>query len=578
MAVKLFRLCLPAFFTIALLATARAQQPAPSPSASANSQPTVTIKSESRLVVVDVVVTDSHGQPINDLTRDDFTVLEDGKPQQMQVFESHAIPAPKPEPATQPTKAEAKSTPAPTPAQEPTGPLNIVLLDALNTQSQDQARVHQHMVDLLKTLPPGPRVAVFTLTTRLKQLQNFTSDRDALLATVNKVAPTRSSVSSENKRDDQEFVAFLAKSGAPASMIANMRQFVAETAASNTDVRVQITLQALRQIAQSVKGFPGRKNLLWISSNLPFSILPDESIKDPSGIVRDYSKAIKDTAVMLSDAQIAVYSIDPVGVSSLMPDATYGNTVLQYGYSVEELSEDMRKTTDSAHASMLELASATGGHAFFNHNDIKLALERSISLGSSYYTVAYAPTNHEFDGKLRHIVVKVPRKDAHLAYRREYYALREGTGLSDADKERDLMVALNPDGPELTGLHIKASLTTPDEKGKTRIRFTLPAGQFVVADGAESALNLAFVAVGWNAKGEGLGHSLLNIRVPNGKDFAKQLAERPVVVDEDVEVKFGVTFFRVGVLDRSTGRMATLQANLPASYIAAHNTAQASKK
>jgi hypothetical protein len=360
-------------------------------------------------------------------------------------------------------------------------------------------------------------------------------------------------------------------------MIANMREFVAETAANNTDVRVQITLQALRQIAQSVKGFPGRKNLLWVSSNLPFSILPDESIKDPSGIVRDYSKAIKDTAVMLSDAQIAVYSIDPVGVSSLMPDATYGNTVLQYGYSVEELSDDMRKTADSAHASMLELASATGGHAFFNHNDIKLALERSIALGSSYYTIAYAPANHQFDGKLRHIVVKVPRKDARLAYRREYYAVHEGEGISDVEKERDLMVALNPEAPELTGFHIKASLTTPDEKGKTKVRYTLGPGQFAVTDGAQSALNLAFVAVGWNPKGEDLGHSLLNVRVPNGKDIARQLAERPVVVDQEVEVRPGVTFFRVGVLDRNTGRMATLQANLPPSYIAAHNSAQTTK-
>jgi VWFA-related protein len=574
--VKLLRLCRPAFFIIALLASAGAQQAAPAQAttAPANAQPTVTIKSESRLVVVDVVVTDSHGQPVQNLTRDDFTLLEDGKPQQMKVFENHATPTSKTDTAAGPAKAKTNSTPA----QQHSGPLNIVLLDALNTETQDQTRVHQHMIDLLKTLPPGPRVAVFTLTDRLKQLQNFTSDRDALLATANKVVPSRSTISDENKRDDQEFVAFLAKSGAPASMVANMRQFVAETAANNADQRVQITLQALRQIGQSVKGYPGRKNLLWISGNLPFSIFADNSLKDPSTVIRNYSKAIKDTAVILSEAQIAVYAIDPVGVSWLQPDATYGNTLLRYGYGVEQLSDDMRKQSDSAHASMMELASATGGHAFFNHNDIKLALERSLALGSSYYTVAYAPTNHDFDGKLRHIVVKVPRKDAHLAYRREYYAARQGEGLSDADKERDLMVALNPDSPELTGLHLKASLTTPDDKGKTKVRYTLVPGQFAVADGAESALNLAFVAVGWNGKGEDLGHSMLNVRVPNGKDIAKQLAERPVVVDQEVEVKPGVTFFRVGVLDRNTGRMATLQANLPPSYIATHNAQQASKK
>lgn len=526
-------------------------------------------------MVVDVTVLDGHGQPVKGLTREDFTVLEDGKPQVVKNFDRHGGVADEVTKANEPnstSQAANRSQALPTTADA--GPLNVVLLDALNTQTSDQVRARQQMIELLKTLPPGKKVAIFTLTNRLKELQNFTSDRDALMAAVNKVLISRSNLSSEDKQDEQQEIAEMSRAGVRADMIANMRQFMEENESNRTDIRVQITMQALRAVAQAVKGYPGRKNLLWVSGTFPFSIQPNTDLRDPNGVLRDYSAALKDTAAALSAAQVAIFAIDPVGLGSQAPDSSYSGTLLssRYGYGTESLSRQMRNTALDSHATMEQMAQDTGGHAFYNRNDLKLAMQRSIDLGSTYYTLAYTPSNGDYDGKLRHIAVKVDRKDAHLAYRREYYALREGTGISEADKERDLMVALNPESPALTGIHLKASLSTPDAQGRTKVRYTIVPGQLGMDEKNSAAVDLMFVAVGWNNKGEDLGHSMMNLRVPQQKEMLQKLESQPLVVDQEVTVKPEVTYFRVGVLDRLSGQMATLQANMPPAYIAAHRT------
>ena len=146
-------------------------------------QPETVIKSFTNLVVVDVVVTDGHQNPIHNLKASDFTLLEDGKPQTVKVFEEHAA-------------AEA-ATPVSTPKAEPgvfsnelsistPGPLNILLLDSLNTPVNDQVFLHEQVMKYLKQSPPGRRIAIFGLTRQLTMLQSFTTDPEVLRAALNR--------------------------------------------------------------------------------------------------------------------------------------------------------------------------------------------------------------------------------------------------------------------------------------------------------------------------------------------------------------------------------------------------------
>ena len=88
-------------------------------------------------------------------------------------------------------------------------------------------------------------------------------------------------------------------------------RFEQENYAFLMDMRVKETVSALRSIALHVAGYPGRKNLLWISSSFPIALNPEVNSFDPS---RDYGTQMEDLANVLGEAKVAVYPIDPGGL------------------------------------------------------------------------------------------------------------------------------------------------------------------------------------------------------------------------------------------------------------------------
>ena len=141
-----------------------------------------TIQTKLRVVLVDVVVTDNKGQPVPGLRKEDFEVLEDGKPQTIASFDEHQ--------ATTPTLVKLPPMPPNVytnfPLTEKADSVNVLLLDALNTESRDQTYVHTQMIKYLQTIPPGTRVAIFTLASRLRMIQGVTTDSTVLLAILKK--------------------------------------------------------------------------------------------------------------------------------------------------------------------------------------------------------------------------------------------------------------------------------------------------------------------------------------------------------------------------------------------------------
>ena len=155
------------FFLVALSASIAAFPQAQTSSPATQSIPT--FKAKARLVLVDVVVTNNSREPVTGLKREDFEVLEDGKPQPVSSFEEH-----KGEP---PTQIKLPSMPPNVytncPLVQTADSVNVILLDALNTPTSDQAYVHRQMIKYVKTIPPRTRVAVFTLASRLRILQGI---------------------------------------------------------------------------------------------------------------------------------------------------------------------------------------------------------------------------------------------------------------------------------------------------------------------------------------------------------------------------------------------------------------------
>src|SRR5206468_4001626 len=156
-------------------------------------------------------------------------------------------------------------------------PPTVLLVDGVNTDRASQMQVHRQMIKMLASIPDDVPVAVFLLGRRLSLIQNFTTDPKLLKAALQK----SSSVGADNGTevepvdDPNAMSALLEDTNFPAASLNQIEQFEREVYTTQMDTRIRITLDALRAIARHVAGYPGRKNLLWISSSFPIAINPD---------------------------------------------------------------------------------------------------------------------------------------------------------------------------------------------------------------------------------------------------------------------------------------------------------------
>src|ERR1017187_416380 len=158
-------------------ASAPVQQPAaPNP----QSAPSLTIKAYAEEVVVDVVVTNKSGKPVQNLSREHFKVLDDGRPQQVKSFQefgnaSAAQPAAAPLPANVYTNVVAPGMQI--------APV-ILLLDGLNTELKDQQYMRQQILEYFKQIPAGTPVAVFSIAPGLHLVAGLTTDMSVIKTAV----------------------------------------------------------------------------------------------------------------------------------------------------------------------------------------------------------------------------------------------------------------------------------------------------------------------------------------------------------------------------------------------------------
>jgi VWFA-related protein len=406
------------------------------------------IRANSRAVAVDVVVTKGQDQPVGGLHKQDFQLLEDGKPVTVDFFEEHTArtlpPGALPALAKMPPNVYTNVPPAPE-----SDSVNVLLLDTLNTDRQDQAYVHQQMVNFLKTMQPGLRVAVFVLGSKLRMVQGFTTDsvvlRDAVNDKKNGVkmeADTSVTRSLQDKLDDLEDKARLAGMQMGAAGLEALADLQADFSGYQADQRAAMTLQALNYLGRYLAGVPGRKNLIWFSSSFPVTVFPSPKEKQSFGQIREYSTALRETADLLTVSKVAVYPIGAEGmiVSHVCEpnseihltgcvDVEGGEVSSHSGPAPSGRPTDLMTPFTNENAAradkimaMEQLAADTGGKAFYNTNDLNAAMMHAIENGAHYYTLVYTPANKKMDGSYRRIEVKTSAGKYNLAYRHGYNA------------------------------------------------------------------------------------------------------------------------------------------------------------
>ena len=258
------------------------------------------IRVATRLVQVNVVV-HKDGQPVGDLTREDFRVLENGKEQPIELFEMNVVPATS-------TFAEAPAVPTFTNRiADRTTSVSVILIDNLNTTIVDQMGVRDQALAFLRELRPTDRVAVYLVDDRsgIHVLHDFSSNTKSLIAAVSRVA-TRTSNQVAAAEDAAAIgeSASIADSGIRPELVAWLEG--RELERQNEEIRDRVTHfnLALETIGRQLATIRGRKNLVWISAAFPIAVTT------ASGFVTSLKHELNTGMRVLNDANVAVYPVD----------------------------------------------------------------------------------------------------------------------------------------------------------------------------------------------------------------------------------------------------------------------------
>jgi len=417
--------------TVATPATAPATAPA---AAISNAPATGTVlHAQSRLVVLDVEVTD-HDKLVKGLDRSRFHVFEDGHEVPISSFEEN-------EPPASVEIAKAPTLPPDTYSNVPVYPessaVNVLLLDALNTPMGDQEQVRRQMIAYLSTIKPGTALAIFTLSSRLRMVVGFTTDVTKLKQALESKKPVaRSSAdvgansSESNSSSLVQSASSIATSNDPGTMwlVGQIMQFAADTRAYETDQRVTMTLDALSQLAGYLTAIPGKKNLIWFSGSFPIGLSPDAGLSTQIKDVKDYSIDMQRTSALLSAARVSVYPVDARGLMTAPTvDSSYTPPLASLQGPTNAVKNDNNTFTEQTsqdQGTMSTIAAETGGRAYANSNGLKDAVEKIVAEGSSYYALSYVPpegTGSKHGDDFRKVEVKVDGSKYQLSYRRGYY-------------------------------------------------------------------------------------------------------------------------------------------------------------
>src|ERR1035437_3526198 len=380
--------------------------------ASVEKRPVPLFKVRAHAVVVDVVVTRENGEAVTALRKGSFKVMEEGKEQSIDFFEEHTAKT-LPPGALPPIPKLPPDVYTNVPPVPESDSVNILLLDSLNTPVQDQSYVHKQIMDFLKTMEPGTRTAIFMLGSKLRFVQGFTTDNSLLSAALNdkKNAPEKE-ILLRTRADDAVVgrqLSFMsaAANGHTTGGMAAVRDADREVARYEFSQRISMTLEALDYLARYLGGVPGRKNLIWFASSFPVTVFPNYGQMVTLNYLHVPAGDIKTTADLLTVSKVAVY---PIGAGGMMNDhwlyADGGLGEVGGGGALgRNIMGDAAERSDKI-AAMEQLASDTGGKAFFNTNDLNTAIKRAIYDGAHNYTLAYTPTNDKLDGSYRRIEVK----------------------------------------------------------------------------------------------------------------------------------------------------------------------------
>jgi VWFA-related protein len=434
-------------------------------------------------VDVDVTVTDAEGRFARDLTRDDFELLEDGRPQKIEAFSLVELPTAR----SGGVRFSGRVVPADVRSNRDvaSGRVYLIVLDDLNVSSARTTQVRKNARQFIEQHFGDHDIAAVVSTSGRKDVaQEFTSDPARLLAAIDGFIGQRLQ-SAEAQRIDNYFQAQLllgldekTQTGQDPqneqtvyNPITRNMQF--DPSNLEREQRAVGVLNTLRNLAEYLEGVRGRrKALVLFSEGLDYPMADVFSSAGGNVIMR----ATQDALNAAARANVNFYTVDPRGLIGMSadlletmntggPDYAGTDPTKPAGtpYSgVQALMAEMRLTQDS----LRTLADGTGGFAAVDTNSVTEVFDRIVRTNSQYYLLGYIPPSHPRDGRFHRIEVRVKRPGLKATARRGYPSL-SGKTADEQRREEANRRALDArkGGSTDTSQELRLALNSPVQQG-----------------------------------------------------------------------------------------------------------------
>jgi VWFA-related protein len=405
----------------------------------AQAPPSVTFQVEVNYVDVDTIVTDEKGNFVTGLTREDFEVFEDGKPQKVEMFSYVELPVERPDRFA--VLGRTVSTDARSNARPFDGRVYVLVLDDVDISPLRTSIVKKSAREFIdRHFGANDLAAVVYTSGRTDATQDFTSDRNLLIASVDKFVGRRlqsAAIEALEQHYHREFTRLDRQENEvdPAAGVTDTASPISVLDLER-EQRALAVLDTLRNLGEFLSGVRGRrKAVLLFSEGLEMPMSELYSLHTPT----DVGGAIRDAITAAARSNVNFFALDPRGLIGLTTEfielagsgapnvamGVFGSQNAQQG-----LLNDLRLSQDS----LRTLAEETGGFAAVNQNTLGSAFERIVDANSRYYVLGYYPPATARDGRFHRIEVRVKRPGLRVSARRGYGSPR---GRTPAERKRD---------------------------------------------------------------------------------------------------------------------------------------------
>jgi VWFA-related protein len=408
-------------------------------------QPAFQFRAQRNLVLVRVVVRDSKGKPAANLTKENFRLLDNGKPQTISEFTVES--------GLEGAGSSAKPATPATPGQPEVAPTAHVAerfvafyFDDVHLPFEDVARTRNAAQKFLDTsVAAADRVGIFTSSGQGNV--DFAADHDKLRDALLRLLPRPINKSPMQEcpdvlpyqaylivnENDQLALQAVVEDIIVCQCQGNAQQCpgVASEAQSAAYRTLQLdqdqseySLRALELLVRRMATLPGQRSVVWISPGF-MTLQMEYRLSD---IV---DRALRSNVIINSLDSRGLYTIDPGGdISQPANPAMFGDPAVA-GYLTTMRRDEAQTDSDVLAA----VAAGTGGTFFENSNDLDEGFRRVAAVPGAAYVLGFSPSNLKPDGKFHSLKVQLVAAPGLSAQARKgYFAPR---GLQDAKAQAD---------------------------------------------------------------------------------------------------------------------------------------------